>query len=93
MHPDYLPIARVVGSGDGNLAGQNDEKVVGALTLANQRFARVDGAPGTARLEGDNLTVGQSRVRAVVDAVEEFGRKRPRSSAITRSRASWHCRR
>ena len=40
MYPDDVPIARVVGRGDGDLAGQNDEEVVGALTLADQRLAR-----------------------------------------------------
>ena len=66
VYPDHMPIARVVGSGDGDFAGQNDEEVVGALTLADQRFALVDGAPGAACLKGGNLIVGQSRVRAVV---------------------------
>src|SRR6185436_4773229 len=65
MYPDDVPIARVVGRGDGDLAGQHDEEVVRALTLADKRFARVDGAPGAACLEGGNLIVGQSRVRAV----------------------------
>ena len=58
MYPDDVPIARVVGRGDGDFAGQNDEEVVRALTLADQRFARVDGAPGTACLEGGDLIVG-----------------------------------
>src|SRR4051794_41219444 len=65
MYPDHVPIARIVGSGDCDLAGQNHEEVVGPLTFADKRFARVDGAPGAACLHGGNLIVGQSRVRTV----------------------------
>src|SRR6202011_6341308 len=57
----------------GDFAGQNDEKVVGALTLADQLLSRFDCSPGAARLEPGDLIVRQSRVRAVY--VGGFGQR------------------
>ena len=74
MYPDDVPIACVVGRADGDLAGKNDEEVVGALTFANERLTPIDGATGAACLEGGDLVVGQSRVRAV--HVGGFGQRR-----------------
>ena len=34
MHPDHVPAARVVVGADGDLAGQNDEEIVGAQPRA-----------------------------------------------------------
>ena len=65
VHPDHAPEARVVCGADGDLAGQNDEEIVRALSLPDQYLSRLHRAAVAARLKRGDLIIRQSRVCAV----------------------------